>query len=70
MNRNENISVATLRTNESGRINVSFPYRHAYVQKIKTIRGHRWHPVGKYWSFPDTDGVLGKILKIFERRLL
>ncbi|PIP11621.1 MAG: integrase [bacterium (Candidatus Stahlbacteria) CG08_land_8_20_14_0_20_40_26] len=33
---------------------------------VKAVEGHRWHPEGKYWSFPNTDGTLERILKIFE----
>jgi integrase len=36
------------------------------VEKIKTIKGHRWYPDGKYWSFLNTNGTLERILKIFE----
>ena len=45
---------------------VSFPYNPQFVEKIKTIKGHRWHPEEKYWSFPNSDGTLEKILKVFE----
>jgi len=45
---------------------VSFPYNPQFVQKIKTIKGHRWHPDGKYWFFPNTNGTLERILKVFE----
>ena len=50
----------------SGRIIVSFPYDPLLVVKVKTIDGRRWHPVEKHWSFPDTNGTLEKILKVFE----
>jgi hypothetical protein len=49
----------------SGRIVVSFPYDPSIVTKIKTIEGRRWHPAEKHWSFPNTDGILEKILKVF-----
>jgi len=45
---------------------VSFPYNPQFVEKIKTIKGHRWYPDGKYWSFLNTNGTLERILKIFE----
>ncbi|MGC8928783.1 MAG: tyrosine-type recombinase/integrase, partial [Myxococcota bacterium] len=51
---------------ENGFIKVSFPYNPDYVEKIKTIKGHRWHPQEKYWSFSNSDGILEKILKVFE----
>jgi hypothetical protein len=49
-----------------GNITVSFPYNPQFVQKIKTIKRHRWHLNGKYWSFPNTNGILERILKVFE----
>ncbi len=56
----------TLSRDDSGRITITFPYDPLYVQEIKTIEGHRWHPDKKHWSFPNTDGTLKKILKVFE----
>lgn len=48
-------------------IKIIFPhYSPIFVFKIKSIRDYKWHPEGKYWSFPNTDGTLKKILKIFE----
>jgi hypothetical protein len=44
---------------------VSFPYDPSIVTKIKTIEGRRWHPAEKHWSFPNTDRILEKILKVF-----
>jgi len=35
------------------RIIVTFPYNPAYVEKLKTIKGHRFYPEEKYWSFPN-----------------
>lgn len=45
---------------------ISFSYSPEYVQKIKTINGYRWHPEGKCWDFPNTNGTMEKILKVFE----
>ena len=45
---------------------VSFPYSPQFVEKIKTINGPRWHPEEKYWSFPNSNGTLEKILEVFE----
>jgi len=56
----------TIKKDKSGFLIESFPYNPQFVQKIKTIAGQRWYPEGKYWSFPDTDGTLKKILKVFE----
>ncbi|MEW6096717.1 MAG: site-specific integrase [bacterium] len=50
---------------QSGRIIVSFPYNPDQVEKIKAVKGHRWHPEGKYWSFPDSDGIVEKIMSVF-----
>lgn len=44
-----------------GRIIVTFPYNPGYVEKLKTIKGHRWHPEEKYWSFPDEEGIVEEI---------
>ena len=52
----------------SGRIVVSFTYAPSSVTKIKTIEGRRCHPAEKHWSFPYTDGLLEKILKVFGHR--
>ena len=49
----------------SGRIIVSFPYDPLLVEKAKSIDGRRWHPIEKHWSFPNTDGLIEKILKVF-----
>ncbi len=51
---------------DNRKITVSFPYNPSYIAKVKTISVYRWHSDLKYWSFPDTDGTLKKILKVFE----
>jgi len=48
------------------RIMVSFSYNPNFVQKVKLIKGYTWHPEGKYWGFPNTNGTLERILKVFE----
>ncbi|MDI6744504.1 MAG: hypothetical protein QMD07_03905, partial [Thermodesulfovibrionales bacterium] len=45
---------------------MAFRYNPEYVEKIKTIPGHRWNPKEKHWSFADSDGTLEKILAVFE----
>ena len=50
----------------SGHIIVSFPYDPSIVTKIKAIEGRRWHHAEKYWSFPNTDGTLERILEAFQ----
>lgn len=49
----------------NGRIIVRIPYNQAYITKIKAIKGYRWHPEEKYWSFRKEDGVLDRIISIF-----
>jgi site-specific recombinase XerD len=56
----------TISKDVSGRITVSFPYDAQLVEKVKTIYGRKWHKDKKYWSFPNSDGTLEKILKAFE----
>jgi hypothetical protein len=46
---------------------VSFPYNPIFIAKVKTIEGRRWHPEGRYWSFPDSDGILKELLRIFAK---
>lgn len=46
----------------SGTIRVTFPYSPEVVAKLKTIKTHRWHPDGKYWSFEHSKAVLDAIL--------
>ncbi|MDI6735500.1 MAG: hypothetical protein QME42_04790 [bacterium] len=29
----------------NNRVIVAFPYKPDYVEKVKTIKGHYWHPV-------------------------
>jgi hypothetical protein len=48
-----------------GRIKVAFSYNPEYVAMIKTVKAHRWHPDGKYWSFPYSKPVLMEILAAF-----
>jgi hypothetical protein len=56
----------TISQNKSGRLTVAFPYNPEFVAKVKTVPGYKWHPAEKHWSFPDTNGTLEKILKVFE----
>ena len=50
----------------TGGITVAFSYTPLLVEKVKTIPDHRWNPKEKHWSFPGSNGTLGKILKVFE----
>lgn len=38
-----------------GRLKVIFGYNPDHIAKIKTVRGYRWHPDGKYWSVPYSE---------------
>jgi len=58
----------TISKNDSDRITVSFPYSPSLVQRIKNVEGRRWYPTEKYWSFPNSDETLEKILQIFEAK--
>lgn len=40
-------------------------YNPAYIAK-KTIKGYRWHPEDKYWSFPPDHSTLEKLVSLFE----
>ncbi len=42
---------------ESGRdaVVVRFPYNPDYIARIKTVKGYKWHPDGKYWSIPYSE---------------
>ena len=50
----------------SGRITLTFPYSMSSITKVKTIKGYKWYPDKKYWSFPDSDGKLREILNVFD----
>jgi hypothetical protein len=53
-------------TKDDAGIVVTFPYNPQLVAKVKTIPGRKWHPEKKFWSFPNTDGTLERLLKAFE----
>ena len=44
----------------SGRITVDFPYNPVYIEKVKAIKGYKWHLKEKHWSFPYSDGVIDR----------
>ena len=54
-------------TDQDGRITVSIPYNPEYIAKLKKIKGYRWHPGSKFWSFPSDNGTLKEILEQFDR---
>ncbi len=52
--------------NSSGKITVAFSYKPEFVVKVKTISDRRWHTEGKHWSFPNSNGILEKILEVLK----
>jgi integrase/recombinase XerD len=58
--------VISFSKNDLGSITVAFKYDPLFVEKVKNIEGRKWHKDEKYWSFPNTDGTLKKILEVFE----
>jgi len=49
---------------EEDRIEISFPYNLGHIAKIKTLKGYRWHPEGRYWSVPYSE--FENLLSIFD----
>ena len=43
---------------------VKFPYNPDHIARIKTVKGYRWHPDGKYWSVPYSE--LESLLSVFD----
>jgi site-specific recombinase XerD len=46
-------------------IKITFPYDPPRRAKIKAIEGSRWHPAKRCWSVPHSDGMVEKVLLIF-----
>lgn len=63
MEQNDTIQV---RPGDPGRLVVRLLYSAERVEKIKTIRGRRWHPIEKHWTVPDTPEMLGRLRALFE----
>ncbi len=61
------MKVVEIKKGLDNRIIVAFPYNPSYVEKVKTIKGHHWHPEEKCWSFPDEKGIVEEIVTVFER---
>jgi len=53
------LKIQVLKSKEDN-LMVSFLYNPKFVEKIKTIKRHRWHPEEKYWSFPSSNGFQSK----------
>lgn len=60
------MGVITLSRDLSGKITVIFQYHPQLVTKVKTIEGRKWHPDKKYWTVPYSEGVIEKILEVFD----
>jgi len=48
---------------EGDMIKIACPYNPNHITKIKTIKGYRWHPEGKYWTVPYSE--IENLLPIF-----
>jgi hypothetical protein len=48
----------------TGNLMVSFRYAPHFVEKVKSIYGHKWNPEGKYWSFANATGILERASKV------
>ncbi|RZN37553.1 MAG: hypothetical protein EFT35_05985 [Methanophagales archaeon ANME-1-THS] len=48
------------------RVKIYFPYNPAYITKIKTIEGYRWHPEERCWSVPYSEGVVKRMVSLFD----
>jgi len=57
------IKISKLRQDK---IAVSFSYNRDFVQKVKTVKGCKWHPVEKYWSFPSGNDILDRLASLFK----
>ena len=62
----EGYGVATVSKDDSDRIIVAFQYDPLRVEKVKAVPSGKRHKDKKYWSFPDTNGILEKILEVFK----
>jgi len=59
------VDAIRIRAGDEGEIIVVLPYAPERVEKIKGIPGRRWHPEGKYWTVPHTDGMVERLLELF-----
>lgn len=54
-----------IRRDTLGRIGVAFSCNTAYVTQIKTIKDYKRNPKEEYRDFHYSDGILEKVLKVF-----
>jgi len=48
-----------------GKIMVVFNYDSVFLEELKTIADHKWHPIERCWSFPNSKPILNKIFAAF-----
>jgi integrase/recombinase XerD len=51
---------------EGDRISISFPYNSNGIAKIKPVEGCRWHPEKRCGSVPYSEGVVKRIVSLFD----
>lgn len=47
------------------RLVVSLPYSEERIEKIRKIRGRKWHKEQKYWTIPNESRALQDFKKLF-----
>ncbi len=52
-----------------GRLTLRFIYDPFRIAQVKKIKGYRWNPDKKHWSFPDTEETLQHIQKAFKEEV-
>jgi hypothetical protein len=57
--------VVSIERDGPGQIRVTFPCDPTLVAKVRTIRSRRWHPDGKYRTFPDSAETLEETRRAF-----
>ncbi|MCX5812293.1 MAG: site-specific integrase [Proteobacteria bacterium] len=55
----------SLSKDNTGSLTVAFKYDPLFVEKVKTIPGHKWNQEKKYWSFPNSKQILDTIIFTF-----
>ena len=48
-----------------GIMEIKSPYNKDYIEKVKTIKSHKWHTEEKYLSIPHSE--LGNLLSAFDK---
>ncbi|MDA8234255.1 MAG: site-specific integrase, partial [Clostridia bacterium] len=42
------------------------PYDQALLEKVRTIKGRRWHSCEKYWTIPWTEEIVQQLVNLFK----